>query len=283
MTQPAGASIRRGASAALSAFFAASLCLLALVGCAPRQQAGTPGEAPQPQALWSALMASGAQAQSFTLSASLALQSPQKSARLLVRFWGNLERPLRLDLSSGMGQTFSLWREDSLGWLAVYPGANQAFTHTSTREALARLGMPFPFGMKELAAVSVGRFSLILPGSYTGVKKNPNGFVYSFPASSPVASITLDFEGKPIHLTGRGVEPWNVELADFAPPEAGRAPLAQRITLTTPGGVQAVLRIKKLELGAEPMPPQSLELVLPPQARHIPLDRAGDFQAPDIP
>ncbi|WP_243310134.1 hypothetical protein [Fundidesulfovibrio agrisoli] len=265
------------------ALLLAALCLAALGGCAPKPTATGPGEGPQPQALWSQLMAGGSQAKSFTLSASLSLQSPKKSARLLARFWGNLDRPLRLDLSTGMGQVFSMWREDAQGWLAVYPGANQAFTHSSTKAALSRLGMPFPFGMKELAAVSVGSFGLILPASYSSVKKISNGFLYSFPASSPVAALTLDFEGKPIHLTGRGVEPWNVDLSDFAPPQAGRPPMAQLITLTTPGGVQAILRVKKLELGTEPMPLQSLELALPPQARHIPLDREGDFQTPDIP
>lgn len=273
-----------GPQAVRFSLLALLLAALLLPGCAPK--AGAPGtpDAGQPQALWASFASEpGEKPSAFSLSASLNIQSPQKSARLLVKFWGNLDRPLRLDLSTSMGQIFSMWREDSLGWLAVYPLSNQAFTHTDTKAALSRLGMPFPLGLKELASISTGRFGLILPSSYKSVKRTPKGYEYSLPAPGTVASVTLDFEGKPIHLTGRGVEPWTVELGDFAAPEAGRKPLAQRINLTTPGGLQVLLRLKKVELFAAPVSLSTLELPLPPQARHIPLDRAGDVRAPDLP
>jgi hypothetical protein len=238
----------------------------------------------QAQAFWAGFAAdSGEQPKSFTLSASLSVQSPQKSARLLVKFWGNLDRPLRLDLSTGMGQTFSLWREDSLGWIAVYPLSNQAFTHSDTKAALAKLGMPFPFGLKDLAALAAGRYGLLFPQSYKSVKKSAKGFEYTLPASSPIASVTLDFEGKPIHLTGRGIEPWTVAMGDFTPAEHGRKALAQKIQLTTSGGLQAVFRVKKLELSPSPMEADLLDLPLPPKAKHVLLDREGDFKAPELP
>ncbi|MFZ5428440.1 MAG: hypothetical protein ACOZEN_15855 [Thermodesulfobacteriota bacterium] len=265
---------------------AAALCLLLiLAACGPKTGAPKPG-APQAtaQELWQSIAAPSAEeARSFTLSASLSVVSPQKSARLLAKFWGDLDRPLRLDLSTGMGQIFAMWREDSLGWLAVYPLSNQAFTHPDTKAALARLGMPFPFGMKELAAISCGRWSLILPGKFSSSRKTAKGFQYSLGLSSPVESVTLDFAGNPIHLTGRGVAPWTVDLDDFSPPETGGRPLARKITVTSPGGIQAILRIKKLELQPAAMAGQGLELALPPGARHIPLDRAGDVRAPEMP
>jgi len=269
-----------------AAWFVLSLCLaLSLAACGPKAGAPRPemAKAP-PQELWRSFTApSGDEAKSFTLSASLSVVSPQKSARLLAKFWGNLDRPLRLDLSTGMGQTFSMWREDSLGWLAIYPLNNQVFTHSDTKAALSKLGMPFPFGMKELAAISCGRWGLILPSKYTSAAKTAKGVVYTLGLSSPVESVTLDFAGNPIHLTGRGVAPWTVDLDDFAPPESGGKPLARKITVTSPGGIQAILRIKKLELQPAPMAGQGLELALPPGARHIPLDRAGDVRAPDMP
>lgn len=265
---------------------AAALCLImALAACGPKAGSLKPG-APKAAAheLWQSFtVPSGEEVRSFTLSASLSVVSPQKSARLLAKFWGDLERPLRLDLSTGMGQTFAMWREDSLGWLAVYPLSNQAFTHPDTKAALSRLGMPFPFGMKELAAISCGRWGLILPGKYSSARKTPKGFQYSLGLSSPVESVTLDFAGNPIHLTGRGVAPWTVDLDDFSPPESGGRPLARKITVTSPGGIQAILRIKKLELKPAAMAGQGLELALPPGARHIPLDRAGDVRAPEMP
>ena len=157
-------------------WISALLVVLALAGCAPKAGPGAL-DMGQAQEFWAAFAAdSGEQPKSFSLSASLNLQSSQKSARLLVKFWGNLERPLRLDLSSGMGQTFSLWREDSLGWIAVYPMSNQAFTHSDTKAGLARLGIPFPFALKELAAISAGRYGLIFPSTYKSVKKTRQGF-----------------------------------------------------------------------------------------------------------
>ncbi|WP_243363592.1 hypothetical protein [Fundidesulfovibrio terrae] len=271
----------RGRLCALALLLACGLA--AFTGCAPT--GGKAGfDAGQAQALWASFAASSADApQSFSLSASLSIQSPQKSARLLVKFWGNLERPLRLDLSSGMGQTFAMWREDSLGWLAVYPLSSQAFTHKDTKAALGRLGMPIPLNLKELAALSAGRYSTLLPAAFKSVRKTSTGYEYTFGATSVFSSVTLDFEGKPIHIVGKGVEPWSVDLGDFAAAESGRKPLAQRIQLTTPGGLQVVLRVKKLELSPEAMTDSSLELPLPPQARHIPLDRPGDFRAPDLP
>ena len=266
----------------------ASLLLLAVTvimapACTPKK----PDTGPDPgqaQALWNAFTGeSGGQVKALSLSASLSVQHPQKSARLLARFWGNLDRPLRLDLSTGAGQTFALWREDSLGWLAVYPTSNQAFTHQDTKAALARLGIPFPFGLKELAAVCAGRFGGVVGTKYASVKRTAKGFEYALPASSAVGGVTLDFEGKPIHLTGRGVEPWSVELGDFAPLGDGGRLLAQRITVTSPGGLQAVLRVKKLELLAQPVEAPALELALPPGARHVPLDRGDDFKAPEMP
>ncbi|MFP5222239.1 MAG: hypothetical protein ACLGSA_08125 [Acidobacteriota bacterium] len=264
--------------------FVLLLFSLPLAGCA--RKTGVPGapDAAQAQALWAAFASEpGEKPAAFSMSASLNIQSPQRSARLLVKFWGNLELPLRLDLATGMGQSFSMWREDSLGWLAVYPLSNQAFTHPDTRAGLSRLGMPFPFTLKELASISSGRFGLILPSGYKNVKRTSKGYEYSLPASSAVGSVTLDFEGKPIHLTGRGVEPWIVELGDFAAPEAGRPPLAHRLTLTTPGGLQVIMRTRKIELFAAPMDLSTLELPLPPQARHIPLNRGGDVRAPELP
>jgi len=262
----------------------AALCCLALfAGCAPTGGKTGP-EADQARDLWSRMVSgTGDAPKSFTLSASLSIQSPQKSARLLVKFWGNLERPLRLDLSTGMGQTFSMWREDTLGWIAVYPLSNQAFTHKDTKSALGRLGMPLPLDLKALAALSAGRYDMLLPANFKSVTRTSKGFEYSLPMASVFSSVTLDFEGKPIHIVGKGVEPWSVDLSEFSAPEPGRAPLAQRIQLTTPGGLQVILRIKKLELGPEAMAADSLELPLPPQAKHVPLDRPGDFRAPDLP
>jgi len=255
--------------------------LAPLCACAPKGAARL--DMPAAQAQWASFLAAGgAPAKAFNLSASLNLTAPQKSTRVLLRFWGDLDRPLRLDITASMGGTFAMWREDSLGWLALYPMTNQAYTHPDTRKGLNKLGMPFPFSMKELAELITGSYTSLLPTTFQSVKKTDKGTLYALAPKSPIASVTLDFEGKPIHLTGRGVEPWTVDLAEFSGTQGSR-PLAQKITLTTPGGVSAIFRVKKLELLAAPMAPDTLELPLPPQARHIPLDQPGEVRAPEMP
>ncbi|GFK95500.1 hypothetical protein NNJEOMEG_03365 [Fundidesulfovibrio magnetotacticus] len=256
------------------------LLLASLAACAPKGGTG-PGEA---KALWEGFVNTPAgTAQSLALSASLSLQAPQKSARLLATFRGDLNLPLRLDLSTGMGQTFALWREDSLGWMAVYPLSNQVFTHRDTKAALAKLGIPFPFTLKDLAALTAGRHALITGASFVSARKTPKGYEFALPASQALGSVTLDFEGNPIHLSGRGVEPWSVELGDYAPPESGGGPLPRLIKVTSPGGLTAVLRVKRLELSDQRAEAQALDLAVPPKAQHIPLDRPGDFRPPDLP
>jgi len=261
---------------------AAVLLALFLSGCAG-VRTNAPGQ-PETNAkeLWNAFIAGSGEAASFTLEGSLVAQSPQKSARLIATFRGNMEGPLRLDLASSLGQTYSLWREDKTGWLAVYPLSHEAFTHTSTKAALAKLGMPFPFGLKELAALVAGRYGLFFPAAFAGVKKTPEGYEYTLPSPSPVATVLLDPTGKPVRFVSRGIEPWKAELGDFST-EPGRQWTAQKISLTTPGGSQAVLRVKKLTLGQNPMDAKSLELAVPPGITPTALDRPGDVDMPPMP
>jgi len=266
----------------LPVFVLAAVILSGCAGGKGQAPAGTAG-APQPKELWNAFIAGSGIVTSFTMDGSLSVQSPKKSAHLSAAFWGNVDRPLRLNLSTGMGQTFTMWREDANGWLAVYPLSKQAFTHTSTKAALAKLGMPFPFGLHELAALVTGRYGLLVPATSTSVKKTSQGYEYSLPTSSPIATVILDAKGRPVRFVSRGVEPWSVDLGDF-PEEPGHEWTARKITLTTPGGLQAVLRVKKLELRKTPVDDEKpLELPLPPGMRATSLTRPGDVDMPPMP
>ena len=264
---------------------ALALTVVILSGCAG-VKTNAPGQpsasAKDPKELWNAFIAGSGEAASFTLEASLVAQSPQKSARLLATFRGNAEGPLRLDLASSLGQTYALWREGSDGWLAVYPLSREAFTHTSTKAALAKLGMPFPFGLKELAALATGRYGLFFPATYSSVKKAPQGYEYALPSSSPVATVLLDAQGKPLRFVSRGIEPWSVDLGDFST-EPGLQWTAQKISLTTPGGSRAILRVKKLTLSPALMDVKSLELPVPPGITVTPLGGADDVDMPPMP
>jgi hypothetical protein len=267
----------------LTSLGAALLAGLALLtSCAPKPAAPSL-DVQAAKAVWESFLAQGPTAQAFELSGSMNLTTPQKSARVLLRFRGDLEGTLRLDMASGTGTTFAMWREGPDGWLAVYPMANQAFSHPDTRAALGRLGLPLPFNLRDLAALLTGRYAWVLPPIYKTVKVIPGGYEYAMPAGSRLASVTLDFAGNPVHLAGKGVQPWSVELSDFSPPEQYGRPLAQKMNLTTPGGTTALLRVKKLELLPERLPEQSLDLPLPPTVKLVPLDKSGEVRTPDLP
>ncbi len=219
----------------------------------------------------------------FRVDASLSYASQQRSGRLNLAFYGNLDLPLRLDFTLPMGGPYAFWRQDGGGWTAYYPGNQAAFTHASTREGVSRLGLPLPFDLRELAAVAIGRFGEFIPAAYASAKTRPGGYEYALGSNSRLASITLDFEGKPIHLTGRGIEPWRVAFEDYQPAaEATSPPEARRIVLTTPGGTAVTLRIKKVEGRDRPWPESALTLPIPPGTAVRSLEAGGPVAVPDI-
>ncbi|QLA16953.1 hypothetical protein [Desulfolutivibrio sulfoxidireducens] len=256
-----------------------------LSGCAAKTMAPT---GPDPaKTAWEAFRARekspGAAWKAFRLDASLSFAAQQRSGRLNLAFYGNLDLPLRLDFTLPMGAPYAFWREDGGGWTAYYPGNQTAFTHENTREGISRLGLPLPFDLRELAAVAIGRFGELIPAAHTSVKKRPDGYEYALGPDSRLASITLDFEGKPIHLTGRGIEPWRVAFEDYQPdPEAKAPPEPKRIVLTTPGGTVVKLRIKTVEGRDQSWPESALTLPIPPGTAVRSLEAGGPVAVPDI-
>ncbi|KUG27857.1 hypothetical protein ASZ90_002281 [hydrocarbon metagenome] len=259
--------------------------LLLLAGCAAKT-AAPPGEDPARTA-WEAFrareQAKHADWKGFRVDAGLSFASQRKSGRLNLAFYGNLDLPLRLDLTLPMGGPYAFWVEDAQGFTAYYPGNQTAFTHTSTREGLSRMGLPLPFALRELAVVAIGRLDAFVPEKYVSVKKRPEGYEYAFAPGSRLAALTLDFEGKPIHLTGRGIEPWKVALEDY-PAEASETPSgeARRVVLTTPGGAQVTLRIKKIDGRDTPWPASALALPIPPGTAVRSLEAQGDIRLPEL-
>jgi len=259
--------------------------LLLLAGCAAKT-AAPPGE-DLARTTWEAFRAreqkKHAEWKAFRVDAGLSFASQRKSGRLNLAFYGNTDLPLRLDLTLPMGGPYAFWVEDAQGFTAYYPGNQTAFTHRNTREGLSRMGLPLPFALRELAAVAIGRFDAFVPEKYASVKKRPEGYEYAFPASARLGALTLDFEGKPIHLTGRGIEPWKVAFEDYQADAAGTASdEARRVVLTTPGGAQVTLRIKKIEGRQTPWPDSALALPMPPGTAVRSLEAQGDIVLPDL-
>jgi outer membrane biogenesis lipoprotein LolB len=264
-----------------------ALCavMLLVAGCAAKT-AAPPGD-DQARVAWESFRnrekASRAAWRGFRMDASLSFASQRRSGRLNLAFYGNLDTPLRLDLTLPVGGPYAFWMEDGSGFVAYYPGNQTAYSHRSTREGLSKMGLPLPFDLRELAAVAIGRFDGFLPASYASVKKRPDGFEYAFASGSRLASLTLDFEGKPIHLTGRGIEPWKVAFEDYQADAAGTPPgEARRVVLTTPGGAEVKLRIKTLAGRETPWPDNDLALPIPPGTAVRSLDGQGEVRIPEL-
>jgi outer membrane biogenesis lipoprotein LolB len=253
----------------------AAVALLA-TGCAATRPG--PPKAEEAKAVYKTFLANQAKndpAPAFSLAGSMSFANKGKSGRLNYRFYGNLANPVRLDLTTPMGGAYAHLREDSQEFAAFLPGRNTVYRHTDAREGASRLGMPLPFTLRELAAIVSGHFGELAPAAYTSSKKTATGYEYAFSGDPRLSSVTLDFEGKPRHLTGRGVEPWQILFEEDEAAPGLAAPVARKLTLTTPGGASLVLRVKSLQQRQAPYPVADLELPIPSNADNRSLDTAG--------
>jgi outer membrane biogenesis lipoprotein LolB len=215
-------------------------------------------------------------AQAFSLSGSLSFARAGKSGRLNYRFYGNYANPVRLDLTTPMGGAYAHLRETGGEFTAFVPGRETVFTHADTRAGASRLGMPLPFTLRELATIVSGRLGELAPARYASSKKVADGYEYAFSSDPRLSCLTLDFQGKPRHLTGRGVEPWRVDFEDDEAVPGSAVPVARRLVLTTPGGATLTLRVKTIQPRPAAYPGADLELPVPPNVAVRPLDAAGD-------
>ncbi|MHC1789356.1 hypothetical protein [Solidesulfovibrio sp.] len=249
-----------------------------LSGCAAIT-APPPPAADEAKAVYAAFLAAQAHNEpirAFSLSGSLSFAKGSKSGRLNYRFYGNFANPVRLDLTTPMGGAYAHLRETGGEFTAFVPGRNTVFTHADTRTGASRLGMPLPFTLRELAAVVAGRLGELAPARYASAKKVADGYEYAFSGDPRLSSLTLDFQGKPRHLTGRGLEPWRVDFEDDEAVPGMAAAVARRLVLTTPGGATLTLRVKSVQPRQAPYPAADLELPVPAQAAIRPLDAVGE-------
>lgn len=257
---------------------------LALTGCATPRQG--PPTADAAKAVYDTFLAGQTKSPStpaFSLAGSMSYARGGKSGRLNYRFYGNFADPVRLDLTTPMGGAYAHLREDGAEFAAFVPGRDTLYRHEGTREGAARLGMPLPFTLRELAALLSGRFGELVPTQYASAKKTADGYTYAFSHDPRLSGLTLDFEGKPRHLTGLGIEPWQVAFADDEPVTGMATPVARRLTLTTPGGASLVLRVKSLQARQAPYPAADLELPVPPTATVRELDaQTGPAPLPEL-
>jgi len=276
-----------------SAPFARSACLfcallLALcASCAPRtapppeQPAPTAETAPHPDDVWDNFQqrAAGgptsATARAFSSEASLHYSGPQAKSRVLLHFWGNLEHPLRLELSTSLGTTVALWREDAAEFLAYLPDKETAYLHRDGRLGMAAFGINLPFTLRELALLLNGRIREFMPERYTAVRRTKEGgYLFTLVGQDRRFSLLLSEAGEPLGMSTLGTDPWSLEFSGSLE-DQGMPGLPEKIRMQSTGGEKAILFIKELTQRAEPWPAKELDLELPPDTRVVILENTA--------
>ncbi len=258
----------------------ATLCLPVACAPGPKPDAGQ-AAVPGPAETWKRFI-DGARgrdsAPAFTPTASLHYAGPEGSNRVVIRFWGNIGYPLRLDLQAGIGQLIALWREDQVGFTAYVPDKKTAFVHKDSKLGMAAFGIRLPFTLDELARLLNGRWDSLFPATYVSHRLLPErGYSYAFAGEGQTWTVQLDFSGRPIALDTPGPESWHLEFSGEVPEAAG---IPERIRMTREPEEKAILQIKKLQQLPEKLPPDKLELDFPPDTRIHILENTS-MQQPD--
>lgn len=245
-------------------------------------------------------------APAFVAACSLAWTSGNRSARILLDFWGEFDQHnagsvpavVRMDAWSNLGGSLSKLRQGPDGLAAFYPDQMKAYTHADPILGARLLGLPFPFSLADFAALLHGDFTDLIPARYDSVTALDNGaYRFGF-ANTRVQTLTLDKAARPLRMTGRTVVPeeyadslggeWRIDFSRY-PDEPDliitdksdgleqttrvqRAPMAHRLFLTLPGGHRGSLRIQSRELKLRPWPEQATALRLPEAVQPRALD-----------
>jgi hypothetical protein len=113
---------------------------------------------------------------SFTYTAP---EPRKKTNRTVMLFFGDLGGPLRLDVQASIGTPLAFIREADEGLLAFYPERKAAYRHWDPVAGAQRLGLPFPFSLRDLASLLAGDFGPWCPWSTTACGHPGTGFEYS--------------------------------------------------------------------------------------------------------
>lgn len=222
----------------------------------------------------------------LTAQASLNYKTPARSGRVILKLWGNMAYPLRLDVQAGIGASAAFWREDHSGWLGFFPLQDQAFTHTSGSAGLTTMGLDMPLSLRDIAAVMSGNWAWLVPADYgttrqaTGqatqqTRARATGFTYTFePAHftdtfgvpGAFSTAVLDAQARITELSGMTPAGRQWTLKVRYDDRQTRQPT--RFTFTAGPAIQAVLRIKKFTPRRQLWKQHELALDIP---AHIPV------------
>ena len=221
-----------------------TVCLLCcvilslLAGCAPQK----PVQRPHQDTLWTLFLQKQTalpKIRGFAIRASINYTSARQRHRVIMRLYGDLDYPIRMDLEAGIGRTISVWREDASSWQAYLPEENRLYLARDGKTGARSLGFPSPFDLKELAQVLQGNIASVLPPDpVAGTPKNGEHYLF-FPARSRISKVLLDTQARVIEIYGK--KGWTVSF-DYQE----SSPYSKKIIMTMEDDTRATLRIKSI-------------------------------------
>ncbi len=235
-----------------------------LAGCARKTELFPPAMHPRAQDVWERFESGGELEPSLSaldISASLNYSGPGRKGRVVLRFWGNLNYPLRLDVRTGLGPIVAYCREDAGGFLAYVPSRKSAWLYPDGRVGMAAFGVELPFTLKQLGLILAGRAGEVFPEGYASATLAPEqGFEYVFSEESNPAKVLVDFVSRPLRWTGAGETPWRIEFGRY---KDAHESLPVRLKFFRGEVLRAILSVKDAEFLDLPWDEKQLELAVP--------------------
>jgi hypothetical protein len=217
------------------------LLLAIQVSCAPKSRLETP-EAPSFWITFQRQQKTLKPLEDFSIKTSINYSSREHRHRMIMRLFGSLDYPIRMDLEAGIGRTISMWREDATIWQAYFPEEKKMYTAADAKFGVQSLGFPCPFDLRELSLVMQGKLSTILPEQPVREKLQKTGGRIFFAPSDRMASLLVDSRGRALELVGN--EGWRV-VFDYQ----NASLYNQKISMIMDDSTRAVIRVKSIGPG----------------------------------
>ncbi len=262
--------IRRYASLAL-----VCLCLALATGCDKQPRLQEPGEKPasaEGKARWQAFENNArqqdAQAKAFRLHLSLTYTVPgsAENRRITAIMWGNSPKVTRLDVNAGVGVLLARLRDGDEGLTIHSVGDKKAWQYSGHAKAMLNIGVPVPLSLPDMAALLLGRFSLLLPqSSFTDVTSGPKGLMrYALENQYKITAISLDAKGLVRHIQFTAIgstQAWQMDI-DY---DSGERPLPQTLRLQHPNGSSATVYVQARHVIVPAFGEAQMLLRIPPE------------------
>lgn len=209
----------------------------------------------------------------YRIGMSLRFGEEGNTRRVTALLWGNGDDALRLDVMAGVGALVASVADQGDTFLLYAPRDHVAYIHEGSNKPLLKIGVPVPFGLKQLSALLRGQFPQVFGKNYERASTAPapaeNSLAYQL-EGRPGGLLCLDAQGRPIRWQEKHGQKsgWIMDI-DYEDDAA----LPYRLKLSHDNGKKAIVLIKDREKPAKPFSDDAMRLALPQETRILPLEQ----------